>query len=181
MMEKWLARWPATTWEYTQVVAKALLQGFIALDEIEREVLYRTSLQILSPLLLAGSKGDGERFLELLQEAAVRLPEELFGPVWGPQLRGALSRGVSPAAVVRLWGKTWLPSQAEALAWGAPVEEVRRLRALRARAEKGDARARAEAEEALLRLSSLSLDWEDEDGDRAVDLPDPRWEGVLYG
>ncbi|MCX7740144.1 MAG: hypothetical protein N2047_03870 [Meiothermus sp.] len=181
MMEKWLARRPATTWEYTQVVAKALLQGFITLEEVEREVLYRTSLQILSPLLLAGSKGDGERFLELLQEAAVRLPEELFGPVWGPQLRGALSRGVSPAAVVRLWGKTWLPSQAEALAWGAPVEEVRRLRALRHQADRGNPRAKAEAEEALLRLSSLSLDWEDEDGDRAVDLPDPRWEGVLYG
>lgn len=179
MMEKWLARRPATTWVFTQVVVKALLQGLCALKEEERTVLYRTVLQVLTPLLLAASRGRGELFEELAQEAAARLPE-LWGPVWAPQLRGALSRGVSPAAVVRLWGKTWLPGLGEALAWGAPEAEVRRLRALRARAEKGDARARAEATEALLRLSSLSLDWESEDGDRAVDLPDPRWEGVLY-
>jgi hypothetical protein len=154
------------------LAVKALLRGFQALEEGEKEELLRALLLALSPELVALARGRGPQLEELYQEAALRLLVEFF-PAWRETIRRA---GLFPA--LRLWLKTWAGGYAESLAWGVPETTARRLRALRARAARGDKGAQEELDKLLLEGVTVSLEGlapRGEDGE-PLELPlrDPR-------
>lgn len=154
------------------LATKAFLQGYKALEEWEKEELLRGLLLAVTPTLVSLSKGRGETLEELYQETAARLLEE-FLPRWGEVVRKA---GLFPA--LRLWIRTWAPGYSEAQVWNVPEVVARRLRALRARAARGDRKAQEELDKLLLEAVQVSLEGltlRGEDGE-VLDLPirDPR-------
>ena len=152
----------------------ALWGGHSLPEDVREEVLRGLLLGLFAPLM-ALAKGRGDRFEELLQEAVARLLEDFLAP--GPWRKVAVEAGsVYPA--LRLWLRSWAPGLAEALAWGLPEKEARRLRVLRARAAHGDKKAQEELNELLLKGVTVSLEglmWSPEEGEyRDPGVRDPR-------
>ncbi len=118
----------------------------------------RGLLLAVLPLLVPLAKGDGRRSEELFQEAALRLLEDFLAPREANPWRAAARQGAPLWALLRVWAKSWAPGVAEALLWGISEERARHLRALRARASRGDTKAQEELDKLLLEGITLSLE-----------------------